>query len=122
MTFEDSKTEVFNILKLNLRDYAETLSVEKDSDDTYYLNTLRFAKNKKPHFFGAVQIKKNYVSYHLMPIYINPSLLESVSDNLKKRMQGKSCFNFKEVDVHLFSELKTLTKECYAFYEKEDYI
>jgi hypothetical protein len=40
-----------------------------------------------------VQIKKNYVIYHLMPVYLNPGLLEGMSPGLRKRMQGKSCFN-----------------------------
>ncbi len=52
-----------------------------------------------------------------MPININPSLLDSVNKDLKKRMQGKSCFNFKVVDKQLFSELKTLSKASYGFYE-----
>jgi hypothetical protein len=33
-----------------------------------------------------------------------------MSPELKKRMQGKSCFNFKEVDKKLLSELSKLTK------------
>ena len=61
-------------------------------------------------WFGAVQIKKNYVSYHLMPIYAFPELLDGLSPELKKRMQGKSCFNFKAVDRSLFTELGALAK------------
>ena len=34
-----------------------------------------------------------------------------MSPELKKRMQGKSCFNFKEVDKKLFAELKALTSD-----------
>ena len=34
------------------------MSVGKDTQDTYYLNTLKKNKNGKPLFFGAVQIKK----------------------------------------------------------------
>jgi hypothetical protein len=61
-------------------------------------------------WFGAVRIGKAYVSFHLMPVYAFPELLQSVSPELKKRMQGKSCFNFKSVDVKLFQELAELTK------------
>ena len=45
-----------------------------------------------------------------MSVYACPELLQSMSPELKKRMQGKSCFNFKEVDENLFKELATLTK------------
>jgi hypothetical protein len=61
-------------------------------------------------WLGAVQIKKNYVSYHLMPVYAFPDLLKELSPELKKRMQGKACFNFKSVDEALFAELADLTE------------
>jgi hypothetical protein len=48
----------------------------------------------RPLFCASVQINKNYVSYHLMPVYGNKALRDSLSASLKKRMQGKSCFNF----------------------------
>jgi hypothetical protein len=41
---------------------------------------------------------------------VSPDLLKAMSPELKKRMQGKSCFNFKAVDRQLFKELKTITK------------
>jgi hypothetical protein len=67
----------------------------------------------KDVWFGAVQTRKNYVSYHLMAVYAFPDLLESISPELKKRMQGKSCFNFKTVDERLFKELARLTDQGY---------
>jgi hypothetical protein len=61
-------------------------------------------------FFGAVQTKKNYVSYHLMPVYVYPDLLDGISPELRRRMQGKSCFNFSRVDETLVAELARLTE------------
>ena len=48
-----------------------------------------------------------------MPIYVQPSLLDDISPALKRRMQGKSCFNFAKVDEPLFAELEALTKRGY---------
>ena len=73
-------------------------------------------------WFGAVQTRKNYVSYHLMPVYASPELLKSMSPELKKRMQGKACFNFKEVDEKLFKELATLTEAGYQRFKKAGFI
>lgn len=73
-------------------------------------------------WFGAVGPRKNYVSYHLMPVYAFPELLESASPALKKRMQGKSCFNFKTVDEELFAELAKLTGEGYQRFKAEKLI
>ena len=70
-------------------------------------------------WFGAVGERKNYVSYHLMPVYAFPDLLKKVSPELKARMQGKSCFNFREVDNKLFAELARLTEEGYQRFKEE---
>lgn len=73
-------------------------------------------------WFGAVQTRKNYVSYHLMPVYASPELLKTLSPELKKRMQGKACFNFKEVDDRLFKELAKLTDVGYKRFKKAGFI
>jgi hypothetical protein len=69
-------------------------------------------------WFGAVRIGKSYVSYHLLPVYVYPELVESLSPELKKRMQGKACFNFKVVDEKLFKELEELTRRGYERFKK----
>ena len=53
-----------------------------------------------------------------MPVYTNPELLEETSQELKKRMQGKSCFNFKTVDDQLFDELKILIERSFEKYKQ----
>ena len=64
----------------------------------------------RPLFVAAVQTRKNYVSYHLMPVYAVPRLAEKLSPELKKRMQGKSCFNFTTIDAGQLRELTKLTR------------
>jgi hypothetical protein len=76
----------------------------------------------KDVWFGAVQTRKNYVSYHLMAVYAFPELLAGASPELKKRMQGKSCFNFKAVDEKLFKELARLTDKGYRRFKNEKLI
>jgi hypothetical protein len=73
-------------------------------------------KPKEPMWFGGVKAGKAYVSYHLMPVYTHPALAASISPALKKRMQGKSCFNFQAADPALFEELEALTREAAALY------
>jgi hypothetical protein len=73
-------------------------------------------------WFGAVRIGKRYVSYHLMPVYACPDLLDRVSPELKRRMQGKSCFNFTRLDESLFQELDILTELGYERFKKEGFI
>jgi len=111
MAIDTNFNDVFNTLKANLRKLENNFVVKADEPGNYYLDTKYKGLNKKDIMFAAVQIKKNYVSYHLFPVYVFPSLLNDLSDRLKKHMQGKACFNFKKVDKELFDELDRLTKK-----------
>ena len=64
----------------------------------------------RPLFVAGVQMRKNYVTYHLMPVYASPRLAQSLSPGLKKRMQGKSCFNFTRIEAEHVKELSALTQ------------
>jgi hypothetical protein len=113
---------VFAELRKVMAPYAATLAVVRDEDHELYVDTRHIQKNKRPLFFGAVQIKRSYVSFHLMPVYMKPDLLASVSEALKSRMQGKSCFNFSSVEPALFKELAALTKAGYASYKEQGFV
>jgi hypothetical protein len=71
----------------------------------------------RPLFVAAVKTRKNYVSYHLMPLCA-PAVLKRLSPALKKRLQGKTCFNFTSVDAELAAELDQLTKSGIEGFEK----
>ena len=111
---------VFEQLKNILHPFAENLTVKADTPDSYYLDGPYSEKWKKELFFGSVQIKKNYVSFYLMPVYMYPELLKEVSPGLKKHMQGKSCFNFKRVEPDLFNELAALTRKGAEKFKEEN--
>jgi hypothetical protein len=115
--------ETFQKLKEILKEYEDPLVIKQDTDVAYYLNTrVHPTKKNEEGFFGAVHIKKNYVSYYLFPIYCCPSLVNKISPELKKRMQGKSCFNFKKPDDVLFQELEALTNAGFHNFKKHGFI
>lgn len=111
---------VFEQLKNILKPYAEKLTLTVDTSDTYYIDGPYSQKWKKQLFFGSAQVKKNYVSFYLMPVYMYPDLLQDISPELKKRMQGKSCFNFKKVEPNLFEELAVLTRKSVEKFQQEN--
>lgn len=114
---------VFDQLKPLLQAYEESLVVNRDTLDTYDVNTKKHPlKPSEEGFFGSVQIKKNYVSFHLFPIYVFPALLDGISAQLKQRMQGKSCFNFKKSDAVLFKELQALVQRAFEKFRAEGLI
>ena len=113
---------VYKALHKILASYAAKLDTKKDDESELYVNTKFIQKNKKPLFFGAVQIKKSYVSFHLMPVYLKPELLASASPDLRSRMQGKSCFNFTAVEPLLFKELAALTEASFASFKEQGFV
>jgi len=102
--------EVFDVLKPVFEEYSGRLAIQVDRPGEYYLETKTAIRKGQRLQFGGVKIGKAYVSFHLMPIYMNPKLQASISPELKKRMQGKSCFNFASVEPGHIAELKKLTK------------
>ena len=84
-----------------------------ESDGRYQLSSsTKGDRAGRPLFIAAVEVNKRYVSYHLMPIYMNPALQATISPELKKRMQGKSCFNFTSVDSQQLKDLEQLTRNA----------
>ena len=112
---------VFEHLKSILVPYAKKLTVKTDTGGLFYLDAAYSEKWKKELFFASAQIKKNYVSFYLMPVYMYTDLLKNISPELKKHMQGKSCFNFKKDEKPLFEELSQLTKQGFERMMKEEY-
>jgi hypothetical protein len=101
--------DVFRALKRVLLRHTGGFAVVHDEPDYYCLATKLPVNKGRPLMFAAVRTGKRYVSFHLVPVYMNAALKRSMSPALKKRMQGMGCFNFTEVDATLFGELAHLT-------------
>jgi hypothetical protein len=110
---------VYGRLNNLLKNYEPELQLKLDTEARYSLDAGYSERYKRDMFFGSVTIGKRYVSYHLMPIYVFPELLDTISPQLKKRMQGKSCFNFSKLDEELFQELAQLTQAGFERYKQE---
>lgn len=114
--------EIFEQLKPFVKEFEPEMVVLCDQPGKYYLKSPKLYENKKEIWFGGVEVKKNYVSYHLIPVYAFPELLESISPELKKRMQGKSCFNFTKPDEKVFGELANLTRKGFETFKQKEWI
>ena len=121
MTKQTDFTITFSKLKALLQPYESKLIVVADTEDHYALETPHVMKNKHRVYFAGVKIGKAYVSYHLMPVYALEEVRDVISPELKKRMQGKSCFNFSEPNENLFKELARLTKVGFKRFTSKDF-
>lgn len=122
MPASDAFPAVFDRLKEIVTPYAPRMGRVKDAPGDYYLEAKHSEKYDKSLMFAAAQVRKNYVSFHLMPVYMRTELLETLSPELKKRMQGKACFNFKAVDDALFAELAGLTERGFECFKKGGFV
>ncbi len=118
---------VFASLKPVFAKVAKHLALKTDTQTEYALVTKSpspFPQHKgHPLDFGSLRIGKSYVSLHLMPLYMNPDLSQSISAPLKKRMQGKTCFNFKEdPDPGLVAEFKRLAEQGFKQWSERKWI
>ena len=119
-----SNDTVFSRLRGILSKHSDRFSVTADTKERYCLEspigpaTLRAwgGKVRRPQIPVAwVEAGKSYVSFHLMAT--DPAVRGGMSAELEKRMQGKTCFNFTQLDAAMFDEQYGLTvtgRELYA--------
>jgi hypothetical protein len=119
MPDDTQATAVFDRLAAIFAPYRSTLIAKADEPGDLSLETPPSTAYPSGLFFGAVKIGKRYVSFHLMPVYVHPDLLDEMSPELRKRMQGKSCFNFTRADDGLFAELEALTAAGYTRFQDD---
>jgi hypothetical protein len=120
-------SSVFAALKPVLGSHATKLHVVVDNDSEYTLvSTIPFPtppKKGERIYFGAIKLGKAYVSFHLFPLYMNPELVSTISPELKRRMQGKTCFNFRTIpEASLLKELKALTSAGFKIFRQRKWV
>ena len=118
---------VFAALKPALERHAKNLHLVVDTPTEYTLvSTIPSPmppKKGERIYFGAIKVGKAYVSFHLFPLYMNPELASTISPALKKRMQGKTCFNFRTVpEAALLNELKSLTSAGFKIFRQRKWV
>jgi len=118
---------VFAAVRPVLAKFADRLAVQTDTPTEYTLVTKSaspFPQHKgQPMYFGSVRLGKAYVSVHLMPLYMSPVLVKTISPALKKRMQGKTCFNFKtDPEPELIAALTRLTEAAFEQWREKKWV
>jgi len=106
-----TREATFELLAGLLRPYAEHMAVKADTDRNFYLEEDR--STGKLQMFAAVQQKASYVALHVFPVYVRPQLLDTLSADLRARMQGKSCFNFKRSEQVPCEEVRNLLQAAF---------
>ena len=117
----DNFAAAFYALKRPFLAHERHLQLTADTRGRYYLETRSRSYQGRPLFFGAVISGRAAVSFHLMPLYWDETLRKRVSSQLKKHMEGKSCFNFTEApEPAILRELGKLTSLGFSLYKRKN--
>jgi hypothetical protein len=107
----DAFVSILAELRRIMLEAAPGMVVTDDTPTSFTLKTAwTEARTKQPAWFGSIAVKKSYVAYHVMPLYVLPALNDAVPASLATRRQGKTCFNFKKADAALFEDIRALTE------------
>lgn len=100
---------LFETLKNILADYGKELLVLVDQEDTYYVE-VSDDMSAYNFFFGAVQIRADYVTFHFAGFPKLPELLRIASSDFSiiHNIDGGNYLVFKTITTSQLSRLKRL--------------
>jgi hypothetical protein len=110
--------DTYDRLRALLNPYDEHLDVRRDGEAGYESWCTGEFRGREV-FFAGVREGTAYVSFHFFPVYTQPDLLTGIDPALRKRMQGKSCFNFKTLEETLERSLEALIKTGFERYRDQ---
>jgi hypothetical protein len=116
-TKKDDFESAFRGLREMMKPCDKKLWVTKDKPGEYMSESKSLRYLGKPLMFASITTK-SYVAFHLFPVYMFPNLLDGISPELKKRMQGKTCWNFKKAEEPLFEELGKVVEASLRRFEE----
>ena len=123
---QTNPTEIYQTLKNQLSQLTPPLKIKTDSDTTFELagtkETMQGKQKVDGIFFTQLVLKPKDVRLYFFPIYTHEAEFDSISENLRKNLKGKSCFHFKKLDADLELELNQLLKQGLAIYQQEGLI
>ncbi len=122
----DDKKVIFAQLKSLLTKQASGLDVRKDNASAYELYGKKTVETQNKTvdgmYFASAVMRKGGVSLYFFPIYTHLKEVGPVPAELKKCMNGKSCFQIKKDDKKLYAQVRDLLKKGKSHYRKLGWI
>ena len=117
-------TEIQNCLIDLLRKQKKTLKAVHDTPQKFEIwGTIEAMQGKKKvegHYFASVIPKPKDIRFYFFPLYTHrDALIDSLSEELKKSLKGKTCFHIKAISEDMEKELKALIDQGVKLYQKD---
>jgi hypothetical protein len=111
-----SDPDALAALEKRLWDLLEPYRDRLEPHDIYGLPSLRWPGARAHDFFAGVRVASRHVALHLMPLYGHPEVLEGASEELRRRLKGRTTFNLRPGDEALLDELEALIATSFEAY------
>jgi hypothetical protein len=125
---EKTRILIFNKLKKNLEKFTPPMVVTIDSSNSSYEiignKPVPYGYNKKivpGMFFASLAQRKDSVTFHFFPLYMDTKLIE-VAPSLNKFLKGKTCFHFNKEEQINEKELTLLLEKGMIAWKKSGYM
>jgi hypothetical protein len=121
-----SPAGTFTTLREILVSLASDLDVRADSGEKYELygaNKVTVqGRDLEGMYFASVVARKGGTSLHFFPIYTHPAEFVDLPAPLRKRMTGKSCFQFRTVHPDTAAGVRRMLEKGKRLYRKLGWI
>lgn len=119
-----SLTEIRQTLIDLLKDHLGQLKITADNEAKFEVTgTIEAMQGKKKvdgFYFATVLSKPKDVRFYFFPAYTHrDDLIDTLSDEMKKCLKGKSCFHLKSLSTELETEFKDLIAKAIVLYQKD---
>jgi hypothetical protein len=134
--------DIFIDIRDLLRQYQKNLRVKKNTPVHYELWTDhgfrvincqyrtsigapgRQVKSRTGMLFAAVVLYKGWVSLYIHPLYLNSSLAENISDNLRSLFfrNSRSCLHISYLTPELTEEIRQLVARGWDYYVSQSWV
>jgi len=125
---EETRIQIFNKLKENLEKITPPMVVNSDILNSSYEiignKPVPYGYKKKlvpGMFFASIAQRKDSVTFHFFPSYMDATLNE-VAPSLYKCLKGKTCFHFTREDQVNEKELTSLIEKGMLAWKKFGYM
>ena len=107
-----------------LKDQQPILKITAENDTKFEVTgTIEAMQGKKKvdgYYFATVMPKPKDCRFYFFPTFTHrDQLYDTMSDELKKCLKGKSCFHIKKLSEEMEQELKDLVAKAVELYQKD---
>ena len=124
-TINDLNT-IFQSLKDLLSPYAPPLVPKMDDASHYDLWSIKTlvieGRKRKEVYFAGLIVRKDYVGFYFMPVYVESDLKSVFAPELLKLLKGKSCFHIRKLTPELLGQVEAALKIGYDLYRERGWV